>query len=58
MSIQANRTNIQIRPDPTRVFLRDFDISDRERIQRIIGRVTTLSRSEAEREADIMMESF
>jgi predicted GH43/DUF377 family glycosyl hydrolase len=58
MSIQANRTNIQIRPDPTRVFLRAFDISDRERMQRIIGRVTTLSRSGAEREADIMLESF
>ena len=58
MSLQVNRTNIQIRPDPSRVFLRAFETSGRERIQRIVARVMALSRSEAEREASIMLESF
>ena len=58
MSLQVNRTNIQIRPDPSRVFLRAFETSGRERIQRIVARVMALSRSEAEREAAIMLKSF
>jgi len=58
MSLQVNRTNIQIRPDPSRVFLRAFETSGRERIQRIVARVMALSRSEAEREATIMLKSF
>ncbi|MCX5926299.1 MAG: glycoside hydrolase family 130 protein [Cyanobium sp. LacPavin_0920_WC12_MAG_63_22] len=58
MSLQVNRTNIQIRPDPSRVFLRAFETSGRKRIQRIVARVMALSRSEAEREAAIMLESF
>lgn len=58
MTVQVNRTHIQIRPDPSRVLFRPFDLSNRERIQRILARVTALSRSEAEREASIMLERF
>ena len=58
MSLQVSRTNIQIRPDPSRVFLRAFETSGRERIQRIVARVMALSRSEAERETAIMLASF
>jgi predicted GH43/DUF377 family glycosyl hydrolase len=58
MTLQVTRTNIQIRPDPSRVFLRAFETSGRERIQRIVARVMALSRSEAAHEAAIMLESF
>ena len=58
MALQVSRTNIQIRPDPSRVFLRAFETSGRERIQRIVARVMALSRSEAERETAIMLASF
>jgi hypothetical protein len=58
MVVQVNRTDIQIRPDPSRVFFRPFDSSGKERIQRIVARVTALSRAEAEREAAIMLECF
>ena len=58
MVLQVSRTYIQIRPDPSRVFLRAFETSGRERIQRIVARVMALSRFEAEREAALMLESF
>ncbi|WP_094553849.1 glycoside hydrolase family 130 protein [Synechococcus sp. 1G10] len=58
MPVQVTRTCIQIRPDPSRVFFRPFEWSKRERVQRIVARVTALSRSEAEREAAIMLERF
>jgi len=58
MVLQVSRTDIQIRPDPARVFFRPFDSSGKERIQRIVARVTAMSRSEAEHEAAIMLERF
>lgn len=58
MVVHVNRTHIQIRPDPSRVFFRPFEWSSRERIQRIVARVTALSRSDAEHEASIMLERF
>ena len=58
MVLQVSRTHIQIRPDPSRVFFRPFDSSGKERIQRIVARVTALSRAEAERESAIMLERF
>jgi predicted GH43/DUF377 family glycosyl hydrolase len=58
MVLQVRRTHIQIRPDPTRVFFRPFELSSKERIQRIVARVTSLSRAEAERESAIMLERF
>ncbi|MCT0229604.1 glycoside hydrolase family 130 protein [Synechococcus sp. CS-1324] len=58
MTVQVNRTSIQIRPDPSRVFFRPFEWSNRERVQRIVARVTSLSRSDAEHEAALMLERF
>jgi predicted GH43/DUF377 family glycosyl hydrolase len=58
MSIRASRTNIVLRPDPSRVFFRPFDLISQERITRIVARVTALERSEAEKEARIMLERF
>jgi predicted GH43/DUF377 family glycosyl hydrolase len=58
MTLQVSRTHIQIRPDPSRVFFRPFDSSGKERIQRIVARVTALSRAEAERESALMLERF
>ena len=58
MSIRASRTNIVLRPDPSRVFFRPFDLMSQERITRIVARVTALERSEAEKEARIMLDRF
>lgn len=58
MSYRVNRTNIQLRPDPSRVFFRPFEWSSRERIQRIVARVTALDRADAEHEAAIMLDRF
>ena len=51
MVLQVTRTHIQIKPDPARVFFRPFESSSKERSQRIVARVTAMSRSEAEQEA-------
>ena len=58
MSIRASRTNIVLRPDPSRVFFRPLDLVSEERITRIVARVTALERSEAEQEARIMLDRF
>src|ERR1700704_5688209 len=58
MSIRASRTNIVLRPDPSRVFFRPFDLMSQERITRIVARVMALERSEAEQEARIMLDRF
>ena len=58
MPIRASRTNIVLRPDPSRVFFRPFDLMSQERITRIVARVTALERSEAEQEARIMLDRF
>ena len=55
MVLQVSRTHIQIKPDPARVFFRPFESSSKERSQRIVARVTAMSRSEAEQEAAIML---
>lgn len=58
MVLQVSRTHIQIKPDPARVFFRPFESNSKARIQRIVARVTAMTRSEAEREAAIMLERF
>jgi len=58
VALLVDRTEIQIRPDPSRVFFRPFETSGKDRIQRIVARVMALSRIEAEREAEIMLERF
>jgi hypothetical protein len=58
MSIRASRTNIVLRPDPSRVFFRPFDLDSHERITRVVARVTALERCNAEQEAMIMLDRF
>ena len=58
MSIRASRTNIVLRPDPSRVFFRPFDLDSHERITRVVARVTALERCNAEQEARIMLDRF
>jgi hypothetical protein len=58
LEISASRTNIVLRPDPSRVFFRPFDLISQERITRIVARVTAWGRSEAEQEARIMLGRF
>ena len=58
MPIKANRTGIILKPDCARVFFRPFELNNRERVLRIVARVTALSREEAEREAAGMLREF
>jgi hypothetical protein len=56
--MRASRTNIVLRPDPSRVFFRPLDLDSHERITRVVARVTALERSKAEQEARIMLDRF
>jgi predicted GH43/DUF377 family glycosyl hydrolase len=58
MPIRAHRTNLVLHPDPARVFFRPFDLRSRERIMRVVARVTALDRASAERESHAMLERF
>ena len=58
MSIRASRTKIVLRPDPSRVFFRPFDLISQERITRIVARVTALERSKAERRGSCSTDSW
>jgi predicted GH43/DUF377 family glycosyl hydrolase len=58
MSIRAHRTHLVLRPDASRVFFRPFELQSRERIMRIVARVTAMERGEVEREAAMMLERF
>ncbi len=58
MAIRVSRTNIVLRPDPSRVFFRPLDLDSHERITRVVARVTALDRSKAEQEARIMLDRF
>lgn len=58
MPIRASRSNIVLRPDPSRVFFRPFDMQNPDRMMRIVARVTALGRAAGEREAAAMLERF
>ena len=58
MSIRVSRTNIVLRPDPSRVFFRPFDLDSHERITRVVARFTAWERDKAEQEARIMLDRF
>ncbi len=58
MPIKATRTGIILKPDCSRVFFRPFELNNRERVLRIVARVTALSREDAEREAAGMLSEF
>ena len=58
MPLRAHRTHLVLRPDPSRVFFRPFDLQNRERVLRVVARVTALSPGEAAREAELLRERF
>jgi predicted GH43/DUF377 family glycosyl hydrolase len=58
MAIRAQRTDVILRPDASRVFFRPFDLKNKGRTARIVERVTSLDPASAEREARIMLEHF
>ncbi len=58
MQTRAQRTHLVLRPDPARVFFRPFELPSRERVLRIVARVTALESEAAEREAAVMLERF
>lgn len=56
--MRAHRSNLVLRPDPSRVFFRPFELRSRERVMRVVARVTALDRPTAEREAALTLERF
>lgn len=48
MSLKATRTGIIVRPDPTRVLFRPFDLGSTNRLLKIIARVSSLSEEEVQ----------
>lgn len=57
MSIKATRTGIVLRPDPTRVLFRPFELST-TRILKTIARVGSMTDEEAERKLDEVIREF
>lgn len=58
MHMRAYRTNVVLRPDAARVFFRPFELRNRERVLRVVARVSALDRQSAEREAEVVLERF
>jgi len=56
--MNVKRNDIILRPDPTRVFFRPFDLKDSGRIMRIVARVATLTDREAARECRNVLQHF
>lgn len=56
--MKRHRTSILLRPDPTRVVIRPFELSNRERVAKIIGRIFSLSEKKAEEQARQLLEEF
>lgn len=56
--MKVHRTRLILRPDAGRVFFRPFEISNPERISRIVARVMSLSEREAEAECRFVLRHF
>ncbi|MFC5412907.1 glycoside hydrolase family 130 protein [Larkinella bovis] len=56
--IKATRTGIVIRPDPTRVLFRPFELSSSTRVLKIIARVNAMTEEEAERKLGEVIREF
>lgn len=56
--IEVKRTGIVIRPNPARVFFRPLDFLNRERLTRVIARVTGLEEKEVTTECAAVLELF
>ncbi len=58
MSLRATRTGIVLRPDPTRVLFRPFDLGNTTRTLKIIARVNGMTDAEAEQKLDEVIREF
>lgn len=58
MSIRATRTGIVLRPDPTRVLFRPFDLGNTTRTLKIIARVNSMTDAEAQQKLDEVIREF
>jgi predicted GH43/DUF377 family glycosyl hydrolase len=56
--MKIKRTSLVLRPDSARVFFRPFELTNRERVIRILARVMALSETEAERETRRILRDF
>ncbi|MDQ8193433.1 glycoside hydrolase family 130 protein [Coraliomargarita sp. SDUM461004] len=56
--MKRNRTPILLQPDPSRVVIRPFELHNRERIAKIIGRVFSLSERRARDQAKRLLDEF
>ncbi|RIV25369.1 glycosidase [Fibrisoma montanum] len=58
MSLKATRTGIVLRPDPTRVLFRPFELGSTTRILKIIARVNALTEPEVEQKLAEVIREF
>jgi hypothetical protein len=56
--MRIKRTSLILRPDCSRVFFRPFELTNRERVIRILARVMALTETEAERETQRILRDF
>lgn len=56
--MRIKRTSLVLRPDSSRVFFRPFELTNRQRLVRILARVMALSEVEAERETKRILRDF
>ncbi len=57
-TLNVKRTGVVLRPDSSRVFFRPFDMSNRERLIRVLARVMTLTEAAVKEEMDRIMHAF
>lgn len=54
----VTRTGVVLRPNNSRVVIRPFEISDQQRVERILGRICALTESEVNVELDAVLGEF
>ena len=55
---KKQRTSILLQPDPSRVVIRPFELNNRERVAKIVGRIFSLSERSAHKQACRLLEEF
>lgn len=58
MSLKAIRTGVVLRPDPSRVLFRPFDLGNSTRVLKIIARVNSLTEEEVHQKLDEVIREF
>ncbi|WP_019988659.1 glycoside hydrolase family 130 protein [Rudanella lutea] len=58
MSVKATRTGIVLRPDPTRVLFRSFDLGSSNRTLKIVARVSSLTEDEVTLKLEEVIREF